>query len=655
MKKYSLSALLLASFIQLASAQSKTPWEAKPTVHKIPAAFSKVSAVVVYEKETIDYVFEFGTAYVYNTVHRIVQVLDDNAIEGFNKMRITNSGVAVSDIQARVILPSGKIIEVPKEKILETKTENNLQQFVFAMEGLEKGAEVECKYTLKNNASLFGTEYFQYGLPVMRAEFELKAPSHLVFETKGYNGFPNAKDSVNADTSSAFGKIYTASMDNIPELKEEEYNNYEANKMRIEYRISYLPETKPNQRQFTWNDLAKGMYEGNYTYTDKEKKVVEKYLKSIGVNKADSELDKIKKIEDELKKNISMSGDVGEENESFDVLVSKKITTESAFKRFFAACLTLAEVPHELGITSNRYEHVLDEKFENWKPLNEYIFYFPGQKKYLAPTAIVTRMPFLPGVFLNNKAVFTKITSLGNIKSAIASVRAIPAEPTSLSNHDLKADVSFKGAGLEPEIKATQILDGYCAIGLRDAFLYVSKEHEKELMSKIMDFAAGMDDLLDYSIQNTALESYYDNKPLLLNATVKANNLMDKAGNKYLFKIGEVIGRQAEMYQNETRKQPIEIAYPHGLRRTLTVQIPEGYKVANPDVVKMNFSYKEDGATKPVIGFLSDYKMEGNKMIISVNEYYDMIQLPLSAIEPYMKVINAAADFNKIVLVLEKI
>jgi hypothetical protein len=54
------------------------------------------------------------------------------------------------------------------------------------------------------------------------------------------------------------------------------------------------------------------------------------------------------------------------------------------------------------------------------------------------------------------------------------------------------------------------------------------------------------------------------------------------------------------------------------------------------------------------MGFISTYKMEGDKLVVVVDEYYNVTKLPMSAYEPFRKVINAAADFNKIKLVLEK-
>jgi hypothetical protein len=128
---------------------------------------------------------------------------------------------------------------------------------------------------------------------------------------------------------------------------------------------------------------------------------------------------------------------------------------------------------------------------------------------------------------------------------------------------------------------------------------------------------------------------------------------MEKAGPKYLFKLGDVIGRQVEMYQEKERKLPIDIAYPHTLYRTITLNIPDGYKVSNPESIKMMVEHKSPSGEQ-TMAFISDYKMDGKKMLITVKEFYNQVHYPASDIEIFKKVINAAADFNKVVLVLEK-
>jgi len=52
--------------------------------------------------------------------------------------------------------------------------------------------------------------------------------------------------------------------------------------------------------------------------------------------------------------------------------------------------------------------------------------------------------------------------------------------------------------------------------------------------------------------------------------------------------------------------------------------------------------------------FTSSYKMDGDKVIVQVYEFYKSMYAPISEYEVFRKVINASADFNKVTLVIEK-
>lgn len=52
--------------------------------------------------------------------------------------------------------------------------------------------------------------------------------------------------------------------------------------------------------------------------------------------------------------------------------------------------------------------------------------------------------------------------------------------------------------------------------------------------------------------------------------------------------------------------------------------------------------------------FTSKYEINGNNLMVTCNEYYDEISVPIERYEEFRTVINAAADFNKITLVFEE-
>ena len=107
-----------------------------------------------------------------------------------------------------------------------------------------------------------------------------------------------------------------------------------------------------------------------------------------------------------------------------------------------------------------------------------------------------------------------------------------------------------------------------------------------------------------------------------------------------------------ELYQENKRMMPVEIDYPHSYERKITILLPKGVTVKNLE--KFNMNFKTDINNKTEAAFISNYKTQAEEIIIENTEYYNIINYPLEHFDSYKAVINAAADFNKIVLVLNK-
>ena len=132
----------------------------------------------------------------------------------------------------------------------------------------------------------------------------------------------------------------------------------------------------------------------------------------------------------------------------------------------------------------------------------------------------------------------------------------------------------------------------------------------------------------------------------------KSGELIEQAGNKLLLKIGLAIGPQVEMYQEKPRQQPVYIEFGNVQERKIDFVIPDGYTIKNPDDIKLNQTFSENGEL--TMGFVSDYSIKGNLLSIHIMEQYRNVTYPLSQFDQYRKIINTSSDFNKVVLVLEK-
>ena len=130
--------------------------------------------------------------------------------------------------------------------------------------------------------------------------------------------------------------------------------------------------------------------------------------------------------------------------------------------------------------------------------------------------------------------------------------------------------------------------------------------------------------------------------------------MLEEVGDSYLFQIGKVIGTQSELYQETKRVNPIEMQYPNQYDYTITINIPKGYTAEGLDELNIDKSYKSVKGNK-LCKFESSYKLEGNKVIITIQEFYKSNEYDLNRYEEFREVINAASDFNKTAILLKAI
>jgi hypothetical protein len=197
-----------------------------------------------------------------------------------------------------------------------------------------------------------------------------------------------------------------------------------------------------------------------------------------------------------------------------------------------------------------------------------------------------------------------------------------------------------------------QIFTGYGASIYRPAFHFLPKDKLQDFTHELMQSVSNSKNIRNIKVANGAFADGYSNKPLSIEGDISSAELFEIAGNKLLLKVGDVIGPQVQMYQEKPRQLPVSIEYPHALDRKIEVTIPDGYIVKNLDDLK--FFITEKPNEEGTMGFISTFKLSGNSLVIDIHEYYKETAYGMDQFAAFQKVINAAADFNKVVLVLEK-
>lgn len=652
MKKMTAS-ILMCMLFSAVIAQS-TPfdaesWNPKPVLHQLDKKYNDESAIIISDIRRVEFVDDAkGQLQAYKTLHKIIHINDDKGIEIFNKAYLPLTDNAdIVDIRARTILPNGKIIEVDKKNIKDLQEDDRTYK-IFAMEGLEPGCEVEYYYTYKYGGSFFGREVLQSRVPVLSAQMRIVSPERLLFEMKTFNSREKAVDTI------LNSKRYTTlSIPAMAGAQEEKYSTQTANMVRAEYKLAYNTSKSNTERLFVWNELAKRVHEIYGSYSDKEMKKSENLVKDNKWDKLTTEKEKIVAIENYIKKTIATRDDIGgEDAENIEKILKNKIASHRGITRLYGAIFQAAGINIQIVLSGNREDYVIDKSFENWNNCENLLIYFVNLKKFLSPTSIEYRFPWIPAYWGSTNALFCKTTTIGNFTTAIAEIKQVPLEDYKSTGINTEAKIQLNKSADSLMVDIKQIYFGYAAGIYRSIFNFADAEQQKQFTKEMVKFGTKSESIISSKLENTGFEHFNDNKPFILSASVKASELVEKTRDKVLVKIGDIIGPQVEMYQEKARQFPMEIEYPHVLERKIEFIIPDGYIIKNLNELNINKTYQENGQT--TMGFVSGFKQEGNVITVSILEEYRKVIYPLSQYEDFEKIINAAADFNKVILVLEK-
>lgn len=641
--------LMLNSTVQAQEAKSALltyNWDENRARYQLTPDEEQAPKIVLLSKTIVEYIFENQEFIQYSLDHMITRVNSDDAIESSNKIIIPMyNAIDVVTIKARSISKDGKVINLDKNNIKEIKNdENNQSSRIFAIEGVEKGSEIEYFYVKKSYPTMYGHENFQFSAPVKEASFQLLAPDHLKFKFKSYNNFPEIKDTTLNDKV-----IYTAKATNVPLLREELFANYQKNRMGVDYKLAYNL-AKSKKEMNSWADVAQSQYTVLTTITSKETKEVEKLFKALKIKKGATDEEQIHAIENFIKTTILIQEVYGDEYSTLDNIIQNKFANKRGIVKLYVALFKQAGVKAQVVLTSDRSTVPFDESFESYRFLNNYLVYFPSTDKFLTPEEVNYRYPLIPYNLTATDGLFLKEVTIGDFTTYMPLVKFIPAISAELTGQKIEADIDFDKNLDEAHLVVTNTMKGYYAVFVQPYYSLIPDDKKQKLLEDVMNDITKDTKYTKLEAENTDPNSTID-QPFIVRAEVKGSSLLERAGQKVLFKVGEILGKQMEMYQDKERKMAVECDHNRIYQRIIRIKIPEGYIIKNLNDINMNHVCEKNG--DKIFYFISGYELNNNLLTIKIEEVYKEISYPVEKFEEYRKVINAAADFNKVTLVLE--
>ena len=632
------------SFAQTVPFFKSYNWELNP---KYTIESSDKDMIAIKDKVVTEFIFENQNLIEYYLEHKILWLNSDDRIEEYTKVYLPSANDASQVvINVRIIKKTGEIIVLDKSRILGSENEKTGIKFnYFSIDAIEKGSIIEYYYVAKRRPKLQGAMVdIESDYDKQTLEFDLYAPSNLSFSFKSFNLETTVKKIENI-TEKTHWKF---SAKDVKAVNKEDKAPYNASIGFIMYKLH--ENTANNAIITSYYNVAQNLFDFYYsTYSELEKKLIHKFAKNFKFDDDLKDENKARIIDLFIKENIYISEN---DSENLTNVLKTKTANETGVIKLYIALFEKFNVTHEMVLTSNRLLLKFDKDFEATNFLQEFLFYFPASKKYLSPSKFGTRFGFPPPYFMNNFGLFITGYDINGKRKAFSEVKFIEGIPASLSSDEMLIEVNFNTKDLTKNtIALERKLNGYYAMNLHPFMNLIQPNRINEVIDQY--FVQNSDKNAKVLKREFINEdpSLFGVKPFVVKFDISSEYFVEKTGDKYLFKLGDLIGPQMEMQQEKKRILPLEAEFNRSYYRTIKIHIPEGYQISNLEdiIIKNSYATKD----KELFIFDSYYTLEGDVLTVTADEHYRETFVAPEIFEAYRTVINSAADFNKVTLILE--
>ncbi|MEZ4923221.1 MAG: DUF3857 domain-containing protein [Crocinitomicaceae bacterium] len=592
---------------------------------------------------------------IYITRHRITQVNTQSGLDDHNKIVVyIPSGGKVDEIRARSISPDGNVIELNQDNIKEMENYGSGELHLFAVEGAAIGSQIEYSYTLIYPYTI-GMERFSKEYKTLHASLIIDYTGFKAGESdwkvKGYNA--------DFKRTNGNGSIFFETFDLIP-LEDELYSTPDANQAFIEYHF--------NNSESTLTSTAAGNYKRFYLYMEQQL-----IFKAVELGQATSEISKYKikvpgdeeqtlmNLNAHIKQNFFYTESGSARDDIGQVFMTNK-ANELGFIKLYAILLEKLEIDYQILYTCSKYDRYFDTTAFSFYTLEDYLFYFPTVEKYLDPLEKSAHFGIIPYGYLGNNSFVIhdskrkRTMNINNVPVWFHNIQSQPYDQNT-RNFDISVDIAVDNRESVYHIAGTGT--GQFAYRYNDDVFYTeTKQEEEEAMIDLIDWFYPSEEVLSCRMvdQNkwgdiAECEDYMCKRSF--NAEIRSGSFFETVGDKLILRVGSLIGPQDEFNVNHPRVQDIVTTYKKSYNYDIIINIPTRYKYIGQQNADINSNFEIEG--KSIAQFKSQIKVEGNVIRISIQEFYDQLLVKKDHFEDFRKVINAAAQFNSAVVLLQKL
>ena len=634
--------LLIATTSSFAQHYKTYDWKENPKLHELSSAELKESSIGILEKYIVEYKKGMFSQDLisYETTHSITRVNNEKGISKHNTVYIPMYEVKnVIDIKARTINSDGKITLLNKDNIKEI---NNVEEYgdfkIFAIEGVEQNSEIEVLYTVEKEYDMHGTETIQNDYPIKEAQF-LFITGDLNSKIKAYRT-ETAFENISVDDKQA--KLLT--LRDIPAMIEEEYATPNANKIAVVYQC--MPKDQNITQEQFWNNVVNNV--GGKFFPEEVSPLVNNDIENFTKGKQDlTVFEKASLIDNFIKSNFTIVKNNNAELTDLEYILKNRTSSDFGIMKAYAHYLKALDVEYEIVVTANRFTYKFDPDFFTPNMLRDFLIYLPTEEKYIAPDRLEYRVGEAPLQLLGNYGLYIT-ESFEYYFSKI--VQSDPNFSRIVRNTNVTFDEDLESVTL----KQYQEHTGHWSTTSRAILNLSTEQGIKDYEDYLTGSGIENKVVINMETENTNMNPLEYNLPFIVKNTMTSESLLEEAGDSYIFQIGKIIGTQSELYQETERVNPIEMTYPNQYDYDIKIHIPEGYTAEGLEVLNIDKSFKSVTGEK-ICKFESSYKLEGNTIIITIQEFYKSNEYNLNRYEEFRSVINAASDFNKTSILIRAI
>lgn len=580
--------------------------------------------------------------------HRLLWIEKSSAIDKINEIWLPSNAFG---FKARIVKENGDRIDFDISKIETLTTDGGSRTYQkLALQGVQEKCWVEILYKLTDESRvmrIFPEDRFYS----VSSVFVIQRPSTVNVTNvsiAGFNGF------VKNDSLSNRKTTYFESK-NQPKWIEEGYSHEYYNAPRVDLIIGATDWL--DLSSIVINSIAPTMNRIN------GRKAAKTFLRKndiIGAN----DLETLINIERFLKEEITYT-ESQELGYSYDVrlILKKRLATDEGKLCAFIGLFEAAEIPFEFFILTEKDYLGLNEDFASGIGLSDFAFYFPKQDIYIAPLSDIHRLGRLPSYMTGIKALklrpeyvnaFDQRANGWTHESEWPILVDFPKTDVDYNGDGTFAHVTFNDEAETCEAKITKKYVGYRAIDYRGYLFFVAPEEKEALLKDFVASGFESPEISPISVTNDDVAlSIMCTDTLFMSATLTADEMVENIPNGYLINVPKVIGKQTSFYEETARQKDIFIGETKKYFHTIVFDVPEGYTAKNYENFNFDVQFipatdektDEDEIVAPAASFKSEARMEGNQLILEVNEFYMEGFYDKSGIDEFKKVVNAAYEF----------